>query len=168
MLREHVRHVILSYNCPKAVGTWSLVKFTFRLTFAHPAFIHLTHLHIHSSNMPWIQSDYSWSSLTYPPCLTHLSFAENCVGEHGCRAALQRCTSLEVLVWLLRDRRYTPWSRYNSYNTPSLSVRHITDPRFVQLPMPDYRADRERGARVFHDYWVEAEAIVAERYANIA
>ncbi|KAJ7800042.1 hypothetical protein B0H14DRAFT_3491048 [Mycena olivaceomarginata] len=100
--------------------------------------------------MPWIQSDYSWSSFTYPPCLTHLSFAENYVGEHGCRAALQRCTSLEVLVWLLRDRRYTPLSSYNSYNTHR------------------FPADWERDARGFHDYWVEAEAIVAERCANIA
>jgi hypothetical protein len=61
-----------------------------------------------------------------------------------------------------------PVVSYNSYNTPLLSIRHITDPRFVQLPMPDYRANWKRGARGFHAYWVEAEAIVAERCANIA
>ncbi|KAJ7832243.1 hypothetical protein B0H14DRAFT_3872001 [Mycena olivaceomarginata] len=75
--------------------------------------------------------------------------AENRVGEHGCRAAVQRYASLEVLVWLLRDRRYTPWS-------------------VTTLPMPEYKANWNRGTHGFHDYWLEAEAIFAERCANIA
>jgi hypothetical protein len=36
------------------------------------------------------------------------------------------------------------------------------------LKVPDHWAEWERGARGFDDYWVEAEAIVAERRANIA
>jgi hypothetical protein len=67
-------------------------------------------------------------------------------------------------VWLLRDRyRYTPF-RYDT----SQSLSHITDSRFVQLKLPDHWAEWERGARGFDDYWVEAEAVVAERRANIA
>ncbi|KAJ7880466.1 hypothetical protein B0H13DRAFT_2345616 [Mycena leptocephala] len=84
--------------------------------------------------------------------------------ESTVRSALQRCPLLEVLVWLLRDRyRYTPF-RYDT----SQSLSHITDSRFVQLKLPDHWAEWERGARGFDDYWVEAEAVVAERRANIA
>ncbi|KAF8193144.1 hypothetical protein K438DRAFT_1761854 [Mycena galopus ATCC 62051] len=147
-----------------AVGAWSLVMF--HLTFAHPAFAHITHLHVCGSDAHWIQNHYLWSSLAYPPRLTHLSFTENCVMVYGCHAVLQRCASLEVLVWLLCERRpSTPWS---SHNAPSLPVgSDITDPRFIQLTMPDYWADWERGARGFHDYWVKAEIIIAQRRANI-
>lgn len=198
MLRKHVRHVILSYYCPKdvALKLLSLCNSTVNLvitaghgreilpllaslplkrlglgawwidnvlhgTFTDPTFADITHLHIHG---PDAWSYPSWSIFVCPPRLTHLSFAENCVRESTCRSVLQRCPLLEVLVWLLRDRyRYTPL-RYDT----SQSLSHITDWRFVQLKVPDHWAEWERGARGFDDYWVEAEAIVAERRANIA
>ncbi|KAJ7849875.1 hypothetical protein B0H13DRAFT_1905984 [Mycena leptocephala] len=185
MLRKHVRHVILSYYCPKdvALKLLSLCNSTVNLvitagrgreilpllaslplkrlglgawwidnvlhgTFTDPTFADITHLHIHG---PDAWSYPSWSIF-------------NCVREFTVRSALQRCPLLEVLVWLLRDRyRYTPF-RHDT----SQSLSHISDSRFVQLKLSDHWAEWERGARGFDDYWVEAEAVVAERRANIA
>ncbi|KAJ7926350.1 hypothetical protein B0H13DRAFT_2563807 [Mycena leptocephala] len=198
MLRKHVRHVILSYYCPKdvALKLLSLCNSTVNLVITAGrgreilpllASLPLTRLGLGA----WWIDNVLHGTFTDPAFadITHLHIHGPDAWSYPswsifvCSPQLTHLSFAENCVRESTCRsalqrcpllKVLVWLLRDRYRyTPfrydtSQSLSHITDSRFVQLKVPDHWAEWERGARGFDDYWVEAETIVAERRANIA
>ncbi|KAJ7899799.1 hypothetical protein B0H13DRAFT_2664236 [Mycena leptocephala] len=114
-----------------------------------PCFSRLSHLHLHGgSDRDWG----AWFGLASLPRLTHLSFDRDAAPMAVWSWALIKFPFLEVLVVLCNTG--------SAIKIPAPYGSVGADPRFVHLPVVDYFADWECGARGGEDYWARADAVV--------